>query len=201
MYGVDPKSGLWKLPSRYVGAYAEADVTQPLEILKRQEPLIKHHELERIWDLETDVLPVLVNMRRRGIRIDANKLREIEEWTLLQEAEALKTIKHKTGVSLQTGNIWEAKALVPVFDAVGINLSKTATGKPQINKEVFKQVDDPAVEALGWARKVNKLRTTFAASIRRYSVNGRIHCTFNQIAVENEAGEVKGVRFGRVIRE
>ena len=71
VYGVDPKSGLWKLPSRYVGTYAEADVTQPLEILKRQEPLIKHHELERIWDLETDVLPVLVNMRRRGIRIDA----------------------------------------------------------------------------------------------------------------------------------
>jgi DNA polymerase I-like protein with 3'-5' exonuclease and polymerase domains len=31
-YGIDPKSGLWRLPAKFVGDYAERDVTLPLEI-------------------------------------------------------------------------------------------------------------------------------------------------------------------------
>ncbi len=53
-----------------------------------------------------------------------------------------------------------------------------------------------------YARKVNKLRTTFAASIREHMVNGRIHCSFNQIAIEREGEDgAKGARFGRLSSE
>ena len=45
---------------------------------------------------------------------------------------------------------------------------------------------------------MDKLRTTFAASVRRYEVKGRIHTTFNQIAREDEAGDMKGARYGRL---
>jgi hypothetical protein len=36
-FGLDPKKGLWRLPGRYVGQYAEQDVASPLELLRRQE--------------------------------------------------------------------------------------------------------------------------------------------------------------------
>ena len=197
-YGVSSKSGLWKLPARYVGAYAEGDADRPLRILRRQERLIEEHDLEKIWELETDVLPVLVNMRRRGILIDQDKLKELEKWTLVKEAEFLNIVKNESGYTLGAKDLWNSRAMVPVFDKIGVTLNRTKTGQPQINAGVFKSINHPVVQALEKARKLNKLRTTFAASIRRYMVNGRIHCTFNQIAQENAEGDIKGVRFGRL---
>ena len=35
-YGVDPKGGLWMLPARYVGPYAEQDARLPPQILREQ---------------------------------------------------------------------------------------------------------------------------------------------------------------------
>src|SRR6478736_472016 len=39
-YRIDPKAEMWKLPARYVGAYAEGDVTLPLQLLRRQEQIL-----------------------------------------------------------------------------------------------------------------------------------------------------------------
>jgi len=81
-YGVDPKSGLWRLPARYVGEYAEADAVQPLLVLRKQERQIDDKDIWDIYNLESRVLPVLVRMRRRGVRIDQDKLKQIEDWSL-----------------------------------------------------------------------------------------------------------------------
>lgn len=197
-FGVDPKSGMWRLPARFVGAYAEADTTQPLLILRRQEREIDEKGLWDIWNLESRVLPVLVKMRRRGVRVNLEKLAGIEEWSLTEEADALARVRHECGVRVDVGDVWKAGAIAPALEAIGIQLSTTSTGQPQIDKDVLSGIDHPVAKALGWARKVNKLRTTFAASVRRYEINGRIHCTFNQIAREDEAGDMKGARYGRL---
>ena len=197
-YGVSPKSGMWQLPGRFVGPYATADVVQPLLTLRRQERLIEDLDLWDIWNLETDVLPVLVRMRRRGVRIDQDKLAEIEEWSLTEEAKAIKTVKEATGFDVGVGNVWKAAALAPALEAIGVKLELTSTGKPSIDKDLLSGIDHPVAKSLAWARKVNKLRTTFASSIRTYMVDGRIHCTFNQIARETETGDQRGARYGRL---
>lgn len=96
------------------------------------------------------------------------------------------------------GDVWKAEALIPALEYIGIELPRTSNGKKSVSQEVFGMVDHPVANALARARKVNKLRTTFAASIRTYMTRGRIHCTFNQIARESETGEQKGVRYGRI---
>jgi DNA polymerase I-like protein with 3'-5' exonuclease and polymerase domains len=197
-FGVDPKGGMWRLPGRYAGAYAEADVAQPLLILRRQERLLDDDDLWQVWNLECAVQPVLVRMRRRGVRVNMERLRGIEEWSLAQEAEALALVRHQTGVQIQLGDVWKAGAIAPALEHIGIRLETTSQGQPQIDKDVLSGVDHPVANALGWARKVNKLRTTFAASVRRYQVNGRIHCTYNQIAREDDKGDQKGARYGRL---
>jgi DNA polymerase I-like protein with 3'-5' exonuclease and polymerase domains len=197
-YGVSPKAGMWKLPARFVGPYAEQDAVLPLALLRKQEKLIDERDLWDIYNLESEVTPVLVRMRRRGVRIDLDKLEEIENWTLIEEAEALAKVKTLTGINIDVGDVWKAAALAPALEFIGIKLEKTKTGKPSISKEVLDTVDHPVAEALAHARKINKLRTTFASSIRRYMVNGRIHCTFNQIARETERGGQQGARFGRL---
>lgn len=197
-FGVDPKNGMWRLPARFVGQYAEADTVQPLLILRRQEREIDDKDLWNIWNLESQVLPVLVKMRRRGVRVNMEKLAGIEEWSLTEEAQALARVEHECGVRVAVGDVWKAGAIAPALEAIGIQLNSTSTGQPQIDKDVLSGIDHPVAKALGWARKVNKLRTTFAASVRRYEVNGRIHCTFNQIAREDEKGDMKGARYGRL---
>ncbi len=197
-YGVSPKGGLWQLPARFVGAYGEQDTVSPLEILKKQEAVIKKEGLEQIWDLESKVLPVLLKMRRRGVRIDMDKLEYIENWSTDEEYKALSIVKDHTGWDIGLNNIWKADSLVPALEFIGIKINKTKTGKPNIDKDVLANIDHPVATAIARARKVNKLRTTFAASIRRYQVNGRIHCTLNQIAREDEKGDMAGARYGRL---
>ncbi len=197
-HGLDPKKGLWRLPGRYVGRYGEQDVASPLEILRKQEQRIDNEGLRQIWDLETRTLPVLVRMRRRGVRIDFDKLEQIEKWAETQEQEALNLIRYQTRVRVAFGDVWKPGALAPALEAIGMRLQKTSTGAPQIDRFLLGGSDHPVCEAILRARKVNKIRTTFAQSIRKYSVNGRLHCTFNQIAREDEEGDQKGVRYGRL---
>ena len=198
IYGVNPKDGIHALPGRFVGPYAEQDARLPLQILRKQERLIDEFDLQDIFDLESRLIPVLVKMRRKGVRIDERKLEEIELWTRDQEHIALEKVKHLTGVEIKAGDIWKKEAVAPALEAIGVSLGRTKTGQYEIRKDILDTIDHPVAEAILWSRKVNKLRTTFAASIREYMVNGRIHCTFTQIAVEDEDGQEKGARYGRM---
>jgi len=198
-FNVDPKGGLWRLPARYVGPYGEGDAHLPLRILERQEKEIAEQDLGRIWDIESALLPVLVKMRRRGVRIDFDRLARIEDWTLQEERKALDIVRFETGYMIEVGDVWKPTALAPALEAVGISVGRTAkTASPQIDKALLSSSDHPVLNAIAWARKVNKLRTTFAQSVRTHAVNGRIHTTLNQLFGEREDGGLRGARFGRM---
>lgn len=198
-YGIDPKGGMWRLPARFVGPYAEEDASQPLLILRRQERIIDERDLWQIYNLESKVIPVLVKMRRRGVKIDQDRLAQVEDWSLREETNALQEVHRLTRHSIKVGDVWKPEAFAKVLEHIGVTLEKTSTGKPSIRKDILEHLDHPVANLLLRARKVNKLRTTFAQSIRRHMTNGRIHCSFNQIAVEDEdSGGIKGARYGRM---
>lgn len=197
-FGLDPKSDMWRLPARYVGLYAEDDADLPLRVLRKQERQIDDKGIWNIYNLESDVLPVLVRMRQRGVRVDEIQLAKVEEWALEQESTSLRRVFADTGVKIAVGDVWKAGAIAPALEYIGVGLTKTSKGQPSIDKDLLSSINHPVATALAWARKTNKLRTTFGASIRKYMVKGRIHCTFNQIARETEAGGQKGARFGRL---
>lgn len=200
----DVKKNLHKLPGRYVTEYCAQDCRSPLAALRAQEVFIERENLWNVWNLESKIIPILLKMKRRGVRIDLDKLAYIEQWSLEQERLALAQVKHLTGIQVDVGMVWTKDALVPVFKQLGIHLNPMkvkANGdiEYQIDKILFEgHKDSEAVKCIAHARKVNKLRTTFAASVRRSLVEGRIHCTFNQIAMENEEGDQKGARYGRM---
>jgi len=198
-YKIDPKKDMWKLPARFVGAYAEEDTRLPLNILRRQEREIDDQDLWRVYDLESRLLPVLTKLRRRGVRIDTDRLEQIERWAYAKEAEALARVRAATGVKIAVGDVWKPEALAPALEYIGIRLNKTSTGKPSIDKELLGSIDHPVAEALERARKVNKLRTTFAGSVRDHMINGRIHCTFNQLRKQKDDEEgTAGAAYGRL---
>ncbi|CAN0300070.1 unnamed protein product, partial [Chrysoparadoxa australica] len=123
----------------------------------------------------------------------------IENRSLKDETEALDLIRHQTGVRISVGDVWKAGALAPALEAIGVKLGKTSTGAPQIDADLLDGLDHPVAKAISNARKVNKIRTTFASSIRRYETNGKIHCSFHQIIAQSQDDrDQKGVRYGRL---
>lgn len=204
-FGVDPKSGLWKLDPRFVGQYAEADARNPLMVLRRQEREIEEQGLWDIYNLESKVLPVLVKMRRRGVAIDFAKLHEIREWAKGQMSTEFAKIKAATGCSIDSGDLALATALKPIVEMCGLKVGKTPTGKPNIDAKLLATSSHPVVLSLGRCRKLHKLVRDFCASVERYATNGRIHCTFNQLKKSKESDEdgdeTSGAAYGRLSSE
>lgn len=204
-YGFNEKKEMWRLPARYVGAYAERDTTLPLKILRAQDRIIDQDELGRVWDLESRLLPALVRMRRRGVRIDFEHLRKVEMRCEHEELAALAQIKHVTGYDIGMDNCWKASAIAPALRHQGIAVGETATGKDSIDKAFLASLDDPVAKAVSRLRRFNKIRSTFVASVRRHAVKGRIHCTFNQVKKQSddasggsEGDATEGASYGRL---
>jgi DNA polymerase I-like protein with 3'-5' exonuclease and polymerase domains len=202
----DVKSNMWQLPAKYVGPYATEDAVLPLLILRKQERIIEDQELEQIYALECKVLPVLVKMRRRGIRIDFDQLARVEALTIKKEQEFLNIIYAETGVRIQVDEINKTKLVVRALDVAQIPYgqtepsSKFPEGQPSVKKEYLEPNKDlPLVNAILEARSYNKVRNTFVASIRNHATNGRIHCTFNQLRRQDDnSDDVKGAGPGRL---
>ena len=198
-FRLDPKAELWKLPARYVGAYAEADATLPLRLLRKQEEEIEAQGLRRIWDLESAVTPILVRMRRRGVGIDFDQLDRVERFSKAEEMKAWGEVQRHTGVSIRVGDAMKAEVVAQALRAAGIEPGRTAKGAPSITKEWLEALNHPVGALIRRARKMSQLRTTFVASVREHVIRGRIHCTFNQIKMQkSDDGDADGAAYGRL---
>lgn len=199
---LDPKRDLWMLPARYVGPYAEADAVRPLDLLRKQEAEIETVGLGRIWALETKVLPVLVKMRRRGVRVNMDRLDQIERFSQAEERKVWSEVLRLTGVMVKVGDAMKADVLAGVLQAADVRYGLTAKGKPSITKEFLEALDHPVGKLLRRARKMSQLRSTFVNSIRNHAIDHgdehRIHCTFNQTVVQDDDDELEGARPGRL---
>jgi len=205
-YGIDPKKDMWQLPSKYVGPYAIPDAKLPLQILRKQERILEDQGLWDIYNLERRVLPVLVKMRRRGVRIDFDKLDEVEQLTLKKEQEFLDTIYQCTFVRIGIDEINTTRFITKALDNAKIPYGRTEpskrfpNGQPSVKREFLEpNKEHPVVNAILEAKSYNKIRNTFVNSIRDHAVNGRIHCTFNQLRRQDDnSDEVKGAGPGRL---
>ena len=188
-YGVDPKHGLWKLHASFVGAYAERDATGPLDLWKIQRPLLERDDLLPVLAMETRLIPILLDMRRRGIRIDLDRAERERERFKKLEVEATAEVERMSGVRV---DIWESKSLERAFDAVGLPLPRTPTGLPSVTADWLKAQHHPLAGKVLAARQTCKLRRDFIESaILNKVVNGRIYGEFHQLR-SDEGGAVSG---------
>jgi len=195
------KAGIWALPSKHVGPYAEQDARLPLSLLRRQEGAIDEQNLWGVYDLESRVLPVLVRMRRRGVAVSVDRLDQVEAWTREQQQLAMNEVnRHHTQHPLQPADITKTATIGKVLRSLGVDLPVTKTGKDSVTAAVLDGLDHPIGEALRRAKKMSTLRTTFCDGVRKHLTNGRIHCTFNQMRRQKDdgSGDTEGAAYGRL---
>jgi len=188
-FGVHPKKELWKLPAMHVGDYAEQDAALTLKLWHHFKALMRNDEVESVFNMETEVLPVLVNITLKGINFNRAKCEQKMAEMRTKETEILKYLKSQAGMQV---DIWAAQSIAAAFDRLGIQYPKTAAGAPSFTKSFLDTHDHPMSKMILEARELNKTHGTFLEPYLKHSAkDGRIHTHFNQMRNE-EGGTVTG---------
>jgi len=188
-FGVDPKAEMWKMPAMYVGPYAEVDAVLTLELWNYFSTMLGKEDLWNIANIELDLLPCLVDMTMRGVRIDVNRVERTKDMLLKREKEVMKEIKRITGSSVE---IWAAQSLSKAFDKLDITYPKTEKGAPSFTKQFLNEHAHPVSKLIVEARNLNKTSGTFINTIIKHCrADGRIHSHINQIR-SDDGGTVSG---------
>tara|TARA_B110000444_G_scaffold254428_1_gene286946 strand:+ start:903 stop:2783 length:1881 start_codon:yes stop_codon:yes gene_type:complete len=190
-FGVSPKGGLWKLPARYVGPYAEADAQLPLDIWKLQEPKLKKMGLWDIFLLESRLQNVTLDMRFKGVRIDMDRADELNDKCLTEEANLINQLRVDAGTIVEP---WSPDSLSKAFDNLGIWYPKTGRGNPSFTADWLNGHSHDFAKKIAEWRKVNKMRRDFVEGVcLNQSYNGRIHAQFH--ALRKDADGTRSGRF------
>ena len=188
-FGVDPKAEMWKMPAMYVGPYAEADAELTLELWNYFSVKLTQEDLWGVANLELDLLPCLVDMTMRGVRVDVNRVERTRDSLLKREREVMKELKRVAGTGVE---IWAAQSLAKSFDNLGIDYPKTQKGAPSFTKLFLQEHSHPVAKLIVEARNLNKTSGTFINSIMKHChADGRIHSHINQLR-SDDGGTVSG---------
>jgi len=188
-HGIDPKAEMWKLPAEHVGYYAEQDAELTLKLWQRFKQEIATQSLTTVWELEQNLIPVLIKMRQRGVRVQVEKAEALRKEMMLQEKELLQAIKKETGLEI---DIWAPRQIAKAFDKKKLDYPRTEkTNEPSFTQNWLINNKHTLAKLIVQAREINKFHGTFLTSIMRYQVNGRIHGEINQLRGDN-GGTVSG---------
>jgi len=196
-YGGKAQGGnIYRCPAALVGPYGEGDVDLPLRIWQRQKPLLEKEGLLDLFKLECALMPMLLAMRKRGVRVSTDNATEVSAEFLKREAYWQGKLDHAAG---QHVDIWAAESISKAFDKAGLSYPTTAKSKkPSFTKPWLMAHDSELAQAVMEARKYNKNRGTFVDGfVSTHNINGRIHAEAHPLRKVSEEGGTSGTVSGR----
>jgi DNA polymerase I-like protein with 3'-5' exonuclease and polymerase domains len=187
----NPKSNIWRAPPDIVARYAIGDVDLPLRIFAKQEVELK--KKGRLWDLflmESKLIPMLLAMRQRGVRVDLDRAEQLYQELTTKQDDASAAIKAMTGIEIAP---WNARSLAKIFDHLGLDFPRTPKiDAPSFTKAWLEHHPHPVTNLIRRVRHLDKLRETFIRGfILEGHTNGRIYTQFNQLR-SDDFGTVSG---------
>lgn len=181
------------VPSSLVGIYAEQDTRLTLKLWEFLRIELQKQNLIDVFNLETDLLPILLEMKWKGVRIDLEKAEKTKKFFSDEEKNIYQTIKKETGIKIDAASIYTPSVLQEIFDKVGEKYEVTEKNKQiKIEKDSLLESENPVIRSLALAREYNKAHTTFIDSYLKFAINGRIHADINQLKKEDNRGTVSG---------
>jgi len=191
-WGIDPKAEMYKLPSMFVGEYAERDAEITLAVWQEFKKEIASQNLHSIVELETDVLPCVVEMKWKGVRINEDQVAIIEKKYKQTYDDCLESVETETGIFPE---VWAARSIAKVCEKLGVkDIARTEkTGAPSFTKNYLSKHPHRLIRNIATARQMDKLSNTFIKTLKNYVVKGRIHADINQLR-----GDQGGTLTGRL---
>jgi DNA polymerase I-like protein with 3'-5' exonuclease and polymerase domains len=188
-FGVHPKKELWKLPAMYVGDYAEQDAALTLKLWHHLQTLLRKEEVESVFGMETEMLPILIDLTFKGVRFDRENAEKLIKDMKRKEQQYLMDIKKEVGNHV---DIWAASSIATAFDKLKIKYPRTEAGAPSFTKSFLDGNAHPVAKMIVEARELNKTHGTFLQPYLDFSAaDGRIHPHVNQLR-SDDGGTVTG---------
>jgi DNA polymerase I len=174
------------VPVAKVAEYSAEDADVTWQLRAALEPLLKEKGQERVfYEVESPLIPVLVDMEFEGIKVDAAALAEFATQLSKEMDEAEKTIYRLAGKSF---NLNSPRQLGQVlFDElkIGDAPKKTKTGQYATDEQTLAPLaaDHETVRRLLEYRTASKLKSTYADALPEAirPGTGRVHTTYNQV--------------------
>jgi len=186
--GLNPKSEMYKLPSKFVGGYAEMDAVATLALWQALKVLIDKDELWDVWNLEIDLIPCMLDMRTKGVRVDLEKA-ELNKKLLRDQSTHLRGVLEKeAGMDV---DIWASASIQKMFDKLKLEYPRTDKGAPSFTKSFLNDHPAKIAQVLVKLREFDKADSTFIDSILRHETNGRIHTELHSTR-RDQGGTVTG---------
>jgi len=188
-FNVHAKKELWKLPAMFVGEYAEQDAALTLKLWQSFKAQLRKEEVQSIFDLETELLPILINLTKQGIRFDRDKAQKLILQMQEREESLQKELRKLAGAPVE---VWAAASIAEAFDKLKISYPRSNTGLPSFTRSFLESHEHPIAKLIVEARELNKTHGTFLQPYLDFSAaDGRIHPHVNQLR-SDDGGTVTG---------
>jgi DNA polymerase-1 len=192
-----PQSYIWQLPAHLVGPYAEADAANTLALFESLDPVLDKEGTRAAYRLEVDLLPMVHEMRHRGIRVDTAAAEQARDLLLQKRDATLAELSEKLGVRVGMEEIGRNKWLTQTFDAQGITYPCTRKGTPSFTAGTtgwMHKHEHWLPQLIVKADKAHNAATKFLETyILGHAVNGRVHAEFHPH--RSDDGGTRSLRF------
>jgi DNA polymerase I-like protein with 3'-5' exonuclease and polymerase domains len=196
-FGIEPKKArgaLWRMPARFVGPYAEADGTSTLTLFENLFPVLEREGTRAAYRLEVDLLPMVLEMRRRGVRVDVAAAERAREHLLQKRDAAFAELSEKLGANVSIEETGRDKWLMSTFDRHGITYPVTEKGNPSFKAEWMQVHPHWLPQLVARADKYHDGAEKFLGTfILEHVVNGRIHAEIHPH--RSDEGGTRSLRF------
>jgi DNA polymerase-1 len=161
--------------------YAKNDARYTYRLWDKFRTELDEQELRTVYELEKNLLPVVMRMERRGMRIDVPSLGRIAEEVKSETARLKAEIFDLAGMEFELNKPLSVGAVL--FDKIGLKCPKqTATGKRSVDSESLKEIAHPLAVKILEHRSIDKLASTFIKVLPKHAdENGRIHPEFKPL--------------------
>jgi len=192
-------SHLWRMPYYVVKEYAEADTRLTWHVFDKQIKNLEDQLLTDIYSMEMELYPLLLQMKRVGVRIDEQKLCrtgiELSDLRhdLQNELNELSGFEINANSSRDIEKLFTKMGLPIAYKEPTENmiLKGTFRGNPTFEKRILGRVDNHVAKKILEFRHINTLLTMFVQPYPDLLVDGRLHCQFNPLR-SDEYGTVSG---------
>jgi DNA polymerase-1 len=164
--------------------YAKNDSRFTFRLWEQFKKELDEQGLMPLYELEKQILPVVMSMEERGMKIDVQSLATIERSVKADSARLKAEIFELAGVEFELSKPRAVAAIL--YDKLGLKCPKeTKTGARSVDIESLKEIAHPIAVKLAEYRKIDKLANTFIKVLPKHAdANGRIHPEFKPLGAK-----------------
>jgi DNA polymerase-1 len=175
------------LPAQKVPEAAVEKADLAIQLRRPFEALLEEKGQHRVfYEIETPLIPALVQMEHEGIKLDAAALADFGAQLSRQIEDLEKTICRLAGTTFNVSSPRQLGQILFEVLKIGDKPKKTRTGQYATDEQTLAALapDHEIVQRLLEHRVASKLKSTYADALPAaiWPKTGRVHTTYNQVA-------------------